>query len=247
MDPARASLTPSRGQGSIIPGGQMKQKTTRARGWPLKPALWALWILVAPAAAFAHPHMFFSSAAEFVWEGESLSGCWIEWTFDRFFSADIIGGYDNDGDGDFSPAETKAVFDGAFTNLKNYYYFTFIRQGSVRRNPATVQGFSVRQKGGIMTYRFFVDLSSSAPGELALAVYDYTFFCDIAYPDTSPVKLTFDPKKVTASYQIAENKDYPVYYNPLGAVDDTTVYYTWKKGLQTFYPREIRITYAKAR
>ena len=81
-------------------------------------------------------------------------------------------------------------------------------------------------------------------GELALAVYDYTFFCDIAYPEKNPVRLTFDPAKVSASFLIAENKDYPVYYNPLGAVDDTTVYYTWKKGLQTFYPREIRITYA---
>ncbi len=210
----------------------------------MKAALAALLFALAPTAAFAHPHMYFSSAAEFVWEGARLSGCWIEWTFDRFFSADIIGGYDSDGDGAFSPAETKAVYDGAFTNLKNYYYFTFIRQGSVRTNPPAVTGFAVRQKEGIMTYRFFVDLSASAPGELALAVYDYTFFCDIAYPEKNPVRLTFDPAKVSASFLIAENKDYPVYYNPLGAVDDTTVYYTWKKGLQTFYPREIRITYA---
>lgn len=197
-----------------------------------------------PALLSAHPHMFLTSTAEFVWEKEKLSGCWIEWTFDQFFSADIIQAYDADGNGRFSAEETKQVYNGAFTNLKNYYYFTFIRQGKNRTNPPSVSKFSAGIRNQKMWYRFFVDLSKSAPGELCLAVYDYTFFCDIRYPDAAPVKLTFDPAFVKPSYQIVENKEYPVYYNPLGAADDNTVYYTWKKGLQTYYPREIRITYA---
>jgi ABC-type uncharacterized transport system substrate-binding protein len=197
-----------------------------------------------PALLSAHPHMFLTSTEEFVWEKEKLSGCWIEWTFDQFFSADIIQAYDADGNGRFSAEETKQVYNGAFINLKNYYYFTFIRQGKNRTNPPAVAKFSAGIRDQKMWYRFFVDLSKSTPGELCLAVYDYTFFCDIRYPDATPVKLTFDPTFVKPSYQIVENKEYPVYYNPLGAADDNTVYYTWKKGLQTYYPREIRITYA---
>ncbi len=203
----------------------------------------ALALLTLPFALFAHPHMYLSSAEEFVWKGAKLDGCWIEWTFDRFFSADIIQGYDLNGDKAFDAAETKAVYEGAFINLKNYYYFTFIRQGKTRTNPPSVSRFTVRQKDGILAYRFWVDLSKSAPGELALAVYDYTFFCDIAYPEKGAVALTYDPALVRPSYEIVENKDYPVYYNPLGAIDDTTIYYEWKKGLQTFYPREIRVRY----
>jgi hypothetical protein len=42
-----------------------------------------------------------------------------------------------------------------------------------------------------------------------------------------------------------ENRNYPVYYDPLGSMNDTTIYYEWKKGLQIYYPREIRITYAR--
>lgn len=197
-----------------------------------------------PALLSAHPHMFLTSTAEFVWENEKLSGCWIEWTFDQFFSADIIQAYDADGNGKFSAEESKQVYNGAFINLKNYYYFTFIRQGKNRTNPQAVAKFSAGIRNQKMWYRFFIDLSKTAPGEIALAVYDYTFFCDIRYPDAAPVKLSFDPAFVKPSYQIVENKEYPVYYNPLGAVDDNTVYYTWKKGLQTYYPREIRITYA---
>jgi len=74
-------------------------------------------------------------------------------------------------------------------------------------------------------------------------VYDYTFFCDIRSPESRPVTLTYDPSYVTPKYAIVENRDYPVYYNPLGAANDTTIYYSWKKGLVTYYPREIRIAY----
>lgn len=206
-------------------------------------ALFMAVLLAIPLTLFAHPHMYLTSSAEFTWDGAKLSGCWVEWTFDRFFSADIIQAYDADANGSFSPAETKNVHDGAFINLKNYYYFTFIRQGKTRTNPPAVSKFSVSQHEGIMKYRFFVDLSKAAPGELAFAIYDYTFFCDISYPETAPVALTYDPALVSPRFSIIENRDYPVYYNPLGAADDTTVYYEWKKGLQTFYPREITITY----
>lgn len=189
--------------------------------------------------------MFLTSSEEFVWEKDRLSGCWIEWSFDQFFSADIIQAYDRDGNGKFDAAEIKEVYNGAFINLKNYYYFTFVRQGQTRTNPQSVSKFTAGIRGQKMWYRFFIDLSKAEPGEICLSVYDYTFFCDIRYPDASPVKLTYDPEYVQPSYQIVENKDYPVYYNPLGTVDDNTIYYTWKKGLQTYYPREIKITYAK--
>jgi ABC-type uncharacterized transport system substrate-binding protein len=201
----------------------------------------AAFILFASAGLFAHPHMFLTSREEFVWDKANLSGCWLEWTFDQFFSADLMN-YDANHDGKFSPTETKKVYDGAFINLKNYYYFLFIRQGKTRTNPKGVSEFSVSQKNSAVTYRFFIDLSKSAPGEICLAVYDYTFFCDIR-PAPDPVKLTYDPEFIKPTFAIVENKDYPVYYNPLGAIDDTTIYYTWKKGLQTYYPKEIRITY----
>jgi len=188
--------------------------------------------------------MFLTSSEEFVWDKDRLSGCWIEWTFDQFFSADIIRAYDANKDGIFSDVETKKVHDNAFIYLKNYYYFTFIRQGKTRTNPPSVSNFTAGIRKDRMWYRFYIDLSKTAPGEICLSVYDYTFFCDIRASDTNPVTLTYDPAFVHPSYEIVENKNYPVYYNPLGAIDDNTIYYKWKKGLETYYPREIRITYA---
>lgn len=202
-----------------------------------------LLLLCVPAFVVAHPHMQFSSSADFVWEGKKLSGVYLEWVFDSYFSADIIHGYDRNRDGLFDTAETRAVYEGAFTYLKNYNYFTFISQKERREMPKTVEQFSATQKDGRLIYRFFVDLSSWAPGTIRFAVYDYTFFCNVRYPDKNPVTLRYDTSQVTPSWEIRENRDNPVYYDPLGSIDDTTVYYTWKKGLETYYPREILVRY----
>ncbi|HHU36751.1 MAG TPA: DUF1007 family protein [Treponema sp.] len=208
----------------------------------LRGAFFFLLICI-PALAVAHPHMQFTSTAEFVWDEKKLSGVYLEWVFDPYFSADIIRGYDLNGDGLFNKAETKAVYEGAFTYLKNYNYFTFISQKDRREMAKTVEQFSVSQKKGLLLYRFFIDLSSWAPGTIRLAVYDYTFFCDVRYPDKNPVALLYEKALVSPSWEIRENQDNPVYYDPFGSVDDTSVYYTWKKGLETYYPREIWIHY----
>lgn len=205
-----------------------------------------LMLCVVPLSA--HPHMFFSSRAEFEWDGEQLNGVWLEWTFDAFFSADILKGYDVDSNGRFSAAETQKVYSGAFINLQKYYFFTFIRQGSRRYSPDSVVNFSVINRNGRVSYRFYIDLSDSRPDQdLYLAVYDYTFFCNINYAEADPVVLRYDPELVRSEWTIVENKNFPVYYNPRGAIDDTRVYYEYKEGLAVYYPREIRIRYEKIR
>ena len=195
-----------------------------------------------PMQAPAHPHLFISTQTEFILNNGKVQGAYETWTFDRFFSADIIQGYDLNGDGLFSKAETQDVYDNAFINTKNYAYFTFIRQGDKRQSPARVSDFSVWQKNGIASYRFYVDLSKYS-GNFYFAVYDYTFFCDFRYDEKMPVLFTGDSGKTVPKYTIAENKKYPVYYDPFDTADITATYNAWKPGLQTYYPKEIHITY----
>ena len=195
-----------------------------------------------PMQTPAHPHLFISTQTEFILNNGKVQGAYETWTFDRFFSADIIQGYDLNGDGLFSKAETQDVYDNAFINTKNYAYFTFIRQGDKRHSPEKVSDFSVRQKDGIASYRFYIDLSQYS-GDFYFAVYDYTFFCDFRYDEKTPVIFTGASGKTSPTYTIAENRKYPVYYDPFDTADMTTMYDTWKPGLQTFYPREIHITY----
>ena len=199
-------------------------------------------LFIAHVQLIAHPHLFVSTQTEFVLNNGKIQGAYETWTFDRFFSADIIQGYDLNRDGLFDRAETKDVYDNAFINTKNYSYFTFIRQGDKRESPAQVSDFSVRQKNGIASYRFYVDLSKYN-GNFYFAVYDYTFFCDFRYDEKTPVFFTGASGKTMPTYMIVENKKYPVYYDPFDTADMTMTYNSWKPGLQTYYPREIHITY----
>lgn len=184
-----------------------------------------------------------TSSEEFVFDDTKLKGCWIEWTFDSYFSADVKYSHDKDHNNYYDKDEIVDIYNNAFINLKNYYYFIFIRQGNKRTNPDRVYNFTAKQlSDGTLVYRFYIDLSEYEGNELYLAVYDYTFFCDIRYPDNS-VSFNYDKSKLKVSYTIDENTDYPVYYDPLGPATDTTVHYKWHKGLQVYYPREIHIKY----
>lgn len=192
---------------------------------------------------FSHPHMHFSSAVEFVFAGNKLKGAYVEWTFDRYFSADIISGYDLNKDGVFNAKETQDVWENAFSYTSNYYYFCFIREENRRSSPTDVSSFKVRQKDGIVSYNFYIDLSQFTSRELFFAIYDYTFFCDITYKEKNGVLFRYNSSSLRPTFKIIENKNYPVYYNPVGPIDDTRIYYKWKPGLETYYPKEIAIRY----
>jgi ABC-type uncharacterized transport system substrate-binding protein len=60
-----------------------------------------LVLLGSAAPLFAHPHMSLVASCEFVWKDDTLSGVHIDWAFDPYFSADIIRGFDSNGDGKF--------------------------------------------------------------------------------------------------------------------------------------------------
>ncbi len=196
--------------------------------------------------ASAHPHLFFSSRFDVVFEENALKGAYCEWTFDRFFSADIIQGFDLNHDGIFNEKETQDVYENAFIYTKNFHYFTFIRQGKKRSTPLHVSQFSARYKKGIVTYRFYIDLSQYPKGDIYLSSYDYTFFCAISYVKKNPVNFICNKCNRTLlkpRFEIKENKNYPVYYDPFDSAGSEAIYDTWKKGLEIFYPLEIRISY----
>lgn len=190
----------------------------------------------------AHPHVFMEASLTFESDGKIWTGLWVEWRFDVVFSAGTIMQFDHDGDGSFDVAETVQVRQKAFSNLKKYGYFTFIRQGEKRFAPSEAESFSARQENGILVYRFRIPLDNLDPdAELYIAAFDTTFYCDIKYTD-SPVTFSMpEPAGSKPEFSITENKKYPVYYDPKATSGDTGVFTTWRKGLETAWPREVRV------
>ncbi|MCX7655612.1 MAG: DUF1007 family protein [Treponemataceae bacterium] len=211
--------------------------------------LWCVFLyqLCKPSIAVAHPHMALEARLDFVFEGKQCIGVWMDWTFDAMFSVAIIGEYDTNRDGRFDARENSRVFQGAFSNLKNYGYFIYIRKSDTRSNPKGVEQFQAFQRQNRLAYRFFVPLSSLNGGtEFSLAVFDSTFYCAVQYAkdgirciDRAGNVLPRAPEG--PSIQQLVNKKYPIYYNPRGAANDFRVYQKWEKGLETAYPEEIII------
>lgn len=203
--------------------------------------------LFQPSVAMAHPHMALEARLDFVFEGKQCIGVWMDWTFDSMFSVAIIGEYDTNRDGRFDARENSRVFQGAFSNLKNYGYFIYIRKGDVRSNPKGVEQFQALQRQGRLAYRFFVPLSSLDLGtDFSLSVFDSTFYCAVQYAESGircidKAGKVLPPAPEGPSTQRAVNKKYPIYYNPRGAANDFRVYQKWEKGLETAYPEEITI------
>ncbi len=139
---------------------------------------------------FSHPHTFIDTIIECEFNEAGLSGFWINWSFDSMFTSSIIMDYDLDRDGAFSEKEIDDIEENAFSNLVNYNYFIWITENRKSFRPEKVEDFTAEIKGNDIIYRFFVPYKS-IPEEkgntVILAVYDETFFCDIAIKSAKAV------------------------------------------------------------
>lgn len=191
------------------------------------------------AASFAHPHMSLVSRLEIEYDGDLCRGFWVDWTFDPYFSASIIQDFDKNGDRKLNEAEIKGVFSGAFSNLRKYGYFTYIRTGSARKSPDAVERFTAEVRGDRLAYRFFIRVD--AKGDLNAAIIDTTYFCAVQYPkkDSAVVRQLKAGAPLPSVERVLDTQ-YPVYYDPSQSSTDNSKHAKWRPGLETAYPEEFR-------
>lgn len=201
-----------------------------------------LLIFVTPNI-FSHPHMFLDTELV-VWDSpEGMEGFSVVWHFDKVFTASIKMDYDRNKDGIFNKEETRAVYENAFINLKNYDYFTYIMWEGDTYIPSSIENFQVRLEEGRLIYEFFVPFqirSRGSPIQLRVAVYDKSFFCDVAYAEEEPVKIA-GAEVFNLSYSVQRNKELTIEY-------DNTVIGTGREGSQytgIAHPLEMKISLAK--
>lgn len=136
--------------------------------------LLAVLLFFAPCAVSAHPHVFVASEAEVLTDDTAMTGIRQIWYFDEAFTAGILADYDLDGDSTFNEAESKAVENGAFINLKNFGFFTTLKMAGRTIQPREYSDFSVGVKDGMLYYAFTTPLrKSSAKGELTFTMHNY--------------------------------------------------------------------------
>jgi ABC-type uncharacterized transport system substrate-binding protein len=162
----------------------------------------------------AHPHVFIDTRVTVVFDQKGITGFLIEWKFDEMFSAMIIQDFDEDYDSSFSSAEIENIERNAFSNLKNYHYFTYISWKGGEYDGKRVEDFYAAIRGGTLVYRFFVPCRISVVDKEKLVkvwVYDDSYYCDVVYAEDVPVNIE-GMEGYSIRYEIVQDVENPYYY-----------------------------------
>ncbi len=125
----------------------------------------------------------------------------------------LIYDFDKNGNGSFEPSEIREIKNGAFSNLKNFDYFTHIKINGKPFKVKFVKDFSAKIKGDALTYRFFVPchvLALSTFKEIRISIYDDSFYCSV-FLTKKPIDFE-NASPYEFHYRIGKNKKEAYYY-----------------------------------
>lgn len=139
-----------------------------------------------PRATGAHPHVFLESTVTVVFGPDGPAALEIGWGFDEMFSTLILGSFDNDRNGAFSPEESRRIEQTEFTGLKYFQYFVDLRIDGRPVPEVMPRDFQATVDGGIVRYRFTVPVAGAAAthGVISVDVVDPTLFYAVYHART---------------------------------------------------------------
>lgn len=177
-----------------------------------------------------HPHVFVYNSIKVVFDKKGLAGFKIKWVFDEMFSNIIIHDFDKNRNGHFEPSEVGDVKNGAFSNLKNFDYFTHIKINGKAIKVKFVKDFSAMIKDNTLIYRFFVPChvrAISSFKEVKISIYDMTFYCSV-FLTKNPIGFE-NASHYELHHRIERNKKEAYYYEQVYP-EEIIVRFRWKTG-----------------
>jgi ABC-type uncharacterized transport system substrate-binding protein len=175
----------------------------------------ALVTTVTAGPAAAHPHVFIDNAVGFTFADGKVAAVQLEWAFDEVFSGNIIHDYDKNKDGKFDADETARIEQEAFSNLKNYHYFTYVWVDGKAQHPTTAEFFAVRRHADTVVYSFVVPLIAPIDprrNRLEIAIYDESYYVEVALERRLPIRLEGEGS-AGCQTKVTEDQTRPYYYD----------------------------------
>ena len=154
------------------------------------------FLLFGATAADAHPHVWLTFKSEIVYgPNGALVAVRHVWTFDEMFSTFATQGLDKNNDGKLSREELAELAEVNVSSLKEFDYFTVAKAGG---KPVTFEppvDYWLEYADSQLTLHFTlpVKAGAAAPGEVALDVYDPTYFVAFNFAEKEPAKLVSAP------------------------------------------------------
>ena len=151
--------------------------------------------ILGATAAQAHPHVWITSASELIYAADgTITGVRHAWTFDDMFSTYALQGIETKTKGVYSREELAPLAKDNVENLKEYGFFTFAKADGKKEKFQEPVDYYLEYKDSALTLHFTLPLKNPVkPKQLALEVYDPSFFIDFKLEEKDPIKLVGAP------------------------------------------------------
>ena len=146
-------------------------------------------------AAQAHPHVWITASSELVYAADgSITGVRHAWTFDDMFSTYALQGIETKTKGVYSREELAPLAQTNVESLKEFAYFTFAKADGKKEKFLEPVDYFLEYKDAALTLHFTLPLKAPVkPKQLALEVFDPSFFIDFKLDEKNPVRLVGAP------------------------------------------------------
>ena len=154
-------------------------------------------------AAQAHPHVWITATSELIYAPDgSISGVRHAWAFDDMFSTYALQGIETKTKGVYSREELAPLAQTNVESLKDFAYFTFAKADGKKEKFQEPVDYFLEYKDATLTLHFTLPLKAPVkPRELALEVFDPSFFIDFKFAANNPVSLVGAPAACQMKFQ----------------------------------------------
>jgi len=165
--------------------------------------LLAIALAVAPRIANAHPHVWITATSELIYAADgAITGVRHAWTFDDMFSTYALQGMESKVKGVYTHEELAPLAQTNVESLKEFGFFTFAKADGKKRKFDEPVDYFLEFRDGLLTLHFTLPLKTPVKSkELALEVFDPTFFVDFKFAEQNPVRLVGAPTACQISFQ----------------------------------------------
>jgi ABC-type uncharacterized transport system substrate-binding protein len=151
--------------------------------------------ILGAGAAHSHPHVWITATSELIYAPDgSIIGVRHAWTFDDMFSTYALQGIETKTKGVYSREELSSLAQTNVESLKEFGFFTFAKADGRKEKFQDPVDYFLEYKDAALTLHFTLPLKTPVkPKELALEVFDPSYFIDFQLDDKNPIKLVGAP------------------------------------------------------
>jgi ABC-type uncharacterized transport system substrate-binding protein len=163
----------------------------------------ALFAMTAAGPASAHPHVWVTAASELLYAADgSVTGVRHAWTFDDMFSTYALQGTEGKTKGAWTREELAPLAQTNVESLKEYGFFTFAKADGKKEKFLEPVDYWLEHKDGALVLHFTLPFRTPVKTrQLALEIYDPSYFVDFSLQKQDPVRLVGAPSSCTVAIQ----------------------------------------------